>query len=266
MASMAAPKVRSVRPQVSAPLARVIDRALEFKREDRYETAAAMREDVRRAISELEVSGPTQLAVPSPLAVPAPRAASRSEPTVKPGSISASESASDQPTMMVGSGDILAPSNPFAPVPDRTEESIHLPRRRSILPWLILLALGGVGAKVWLNHRASMASAEASAAAVAPAPPASSSSSAPLPAPAPTAQAPLVVRDRDASPDPAASKTAAATPATSASGKGAPATVPTTSATHHGTPGKTTPGTVHKTPHKHHTGKAHTAAPAASGT
>jgi serine/threonine-protein kinase len=265
MASMAAPKVRAVRPQVSAALARVIDRALEFRREDRYETASAMREDVRRAISELEVSGPTQLAVPSPLAVPAPRAATRSsEPTVRPGSVSGAGS-SDHATLLVESGDLVAPSNPFALLPNRTEESIHLPRRRSVLPWIALVGLGVLGTKLWMNHRAST-TAEASATSEAPSAPASSAASAPLPAPAPTAQAPLVVRDRDASPEGApGAKAAPASPSAVASGKAAPAPMPTTSGTHHGTPGKATQGPVHKTPHKHHGGKAH-AAPAASGT
>ena len=164
--------------------------------------------------------------------------------------------------MMVGSSDLIAPSNPFAPVPDRTEESIHLPRRRSVLPWLLLVALGAVGTKVWLNHRATVAAA--AAAAVAP----TAASSGPvtaLPAPPPTAQAPLVVRDRDASPDPASGPKTAAAPSSSASGKAAPAAAPTTSATHHGAPAKTPPGAVHKTPHKHHANKAH-AAPASSGT
>lgn len=246
MASLPAPKVRKVRPEVSEPLARVIDRALEFRREDRYESAAAMRADVRRAVAELEVSGPTQLAVASPFAVP--------RSVLSPGD---PVSASDQPTMMVGTGDLMAPPlSPFAPLGTQTEESIHLPRRRSVLPWVALVALGAVGTKLWLNHRAAASSAEA-AAAVAAAAPQVSASTAPIPVPAPTAQAPLVVRDRDASPDATGAKTAAAT---SASASGKAAAVPTTSATHHGA-GKTGPATVHKTPRKHHTTKPKTPTP-----
>ena len=249
MASLPAPRVRAVRPEVSEPLARVIDRALEFRREDRYESAAAMREDVRRAVAELEVSGPTQLAVPSPFAMPRPYAAT--EPV--------SVSASDQPTVMVGTGDLLAPPlSPFAPLGTHTEESIHLPRRRSVLPWIALVALGAVGTKLWLNyHRAAVSAAEAetvAAAAAAAAPPASASS-VPIPVPAPTAQAPLVVHDRDASPDSPAGKAAIA--AAAASGKASTAGAPTTSTTHHAG-GKTGPGTVHKTPHKHHATKPKT--------
>ena len=66
MASLAAPRVRTVRPEVSEACARMIDRAIEFRREDRYESAAAMRADVERAVVELEVRGPTQLAIPAP--------------------------------------------------------------------------------------------------------------------------------------------------------------------------------------------------------
>jgi serine/threonine-protein kinase len=42
MANVPAPRIRSVAADVSEPFARVIDRALEFRREDRYDNAAAM--------------------------------------------------------------------------------------------------------------------------------------------------------------------------------------------------------------------------------
>ncbi len=54
MSRLPAPRIGTIVANVSAPYARVIDRALEFKREDRYEGAAAMRGDVRRALAELE--------------------------------------------------------------------------------------------------------------------------------------------------------------------------------------------------------------------
>jgi serine/threonine protein kinase len=54
MAHFAAPRIATLVPEVSEPFARVIDRALEFRREDRYKNAGAMREDVRRAIAELD--------------------------------------------------------------------------------------------------------------------------------------------------------------------------------------------------------------------
>jgi serine/threonine protein kinase len=56
MASLPAPPIRSLAPRVSGPFARVIDRALAFRREDRYETAAAMRADVQKALAELDAA------------------------------------------------------------------------------------------------------------------------------------------------------------------------------------------------------------------
>ncbi len=50
MASKQAPKIRTIAPDVSEGVARVIDRALEYKREDRYADAAAMKVDVEAAL------------------------------------------------------------------------------------------------------------------------------------------------------------------------------------------------------------------------
>ncbi len=49
MARLPAPKVREVRADVPEAVATIVDRALQFKPRDRYETAQAMREDVRAA-------------------------------------------------------------------------------------------------------------------------------------------------------------------------------------------------------------------------
>jgi serine/threonine-protein kinase len=75
MAAFPAPKLRDVAPQVSAPFARVIDRALEYRREDRYPTADAMRDDVRRALAELEVGERPTIVDPGVVdpGVPVPR-------------------------------------------------------------------------------------------------------------------------------------------------------------------------------------------------
>jgi eukaryotic-like serine/threonine-protein kinase len=62
MARVPAPPLRSVSPDVSAPYARVIDTALQFRREDRYADAAAMQADVRRAIAELSSAAPRSVA------------------------------------------------------------------------------------------------------------------------------------------------------------------------------------------------------------
>jgi serine/threonine-protein kinase len=53
MGTLPAPKLRDVAPQVSEAVARIVDRALEFKREDRYPSAAEMRADVQSALSGL---------------------------------------------------------------------------------------------------------------------------------------------------------------------------------------------------------------------
>ncbi len=135
MATLAAPRVRDVRPEVSEACARVLDRALEFRREDRYETAAAMREDVARAISELEIRGPTQLAIPAP--PPPPPAPLRP--------VFETVSSGEQTTVELSAGDFREESRPAV------EESIHLPRRRSSLP---LIALVGRGAGRWRSAMA----------------------------------------------------------------------------------------------------------------
>ena len=57
MASLPAPKLKSVAPHVSLPFARVIDHALAFKREDRYADATEMRADVEKAILEIDQLG-----------------------------------------------------------------------------------------------------------------------------------------------------------------------------------------------------------------
>jgi hypothetical protein len=75
MATLPAPPVRSVAPEVSETLASIIDRALRFARADRYADAKAMREDVRaaregRALPSREDVSPA--AVTGEMAVPGP--------------------------------------------------------------------------------------------------------------------------------------------------------------------------------------------------
>jgi serine/threonine protein kinase len=234
MASLAAPRVRSVRPEVSEVCARVIDRALAFRREDRYESATAMREDVERAIAEVDIGGATQLAVPLP---------SPSPPESSP--------SSNRTTVALRQRELAAPV-----LLAEDEESFHLPRRRSALPWVALLATAGSCGVWWLSHHRSAGSG--SAPTLATAAPTNPPPSAPVLTPAATAQVPVVVRDRDAGADVPDASTAAASarPALSPS-KSSPALGPTTSATHHGSPGKVGPGNVHKFPRKHHSTKHH---------
>lgn len=126
MASLPAPPIRTVASDVSEPFARVVDRALAFRREDRYGGAAAMQSDVRRAMVELDEVGATQLAV----------------------------TAGDRPearaTIEVSESDIEVVS-PAEGSPRRDR-----PNRwhRSILPWTAVALFAGIGARLWLDGRA----------------------------------------------------------------------------------------------------------------
>jgi serine/threonine-protein kinase len=134
MAKVPAPRLATVASGVSEPFARVIDRALEFKREDRYETAAAMLKDVRLAIQQLDAGvGVTKLALPPAPPPPLPRAAKKQ----------------DNPpnaTIELSESDIEVPRR--GPSPE-DEESYRIPKRRSVLPWLVLLVAVGIGGKLW---------------------------------------------------------------------------------------------------------------------
>jgi serine/threonine-protein kinase len=127
MASLPAPPLRAVVPEVSEPFARVIDRALAFRRDDRYGDAAAMQLDVERAMAELEAgTGRTERAV---LRGPAGSLDVRGHST----------------TLEVSRGD-LEPTVPR-----------HVPRargRRSILPWITLVAFAAIGGRLALDARA----------------------------------------------------------------------------------------------------------------
>ncbi len=138
MGHLPAPRIRTVTPDVSEPFARVIDRALEFKREDRYVTAAAMDADVARAIAQLEAGlGATRVASAAPPARPNP--APPPERTIE-----------------------LSESDLERRPACGMDESVHLPRKRSSLPWLALLLFAGIGAKLWLEaHRAGDSSSTA---------------------------------------------------------------------------------------------------------
>ena len=163
MANFAAPRVRTLSPEASEPFARVIDRALEFKREDRYANAKAMREDVRRAIGELDGHARTELAMepppslkppsvpplPKPPSIPpAPRATVPSAASVRPPPPPVPPA---EPTMELSESDlerstVVDPSLPVLTPPPRR-------KRRSVLPWVTLLFFVGLGGKLWLDAR-----------------------------------------------------------------------------------------------------------------
>jgi serine/threonine protein kinase len=111
MAHLPAPRIRTVAPDVSEPYARVIDRGLEFTRDDRYESAAAMRTDVQRALGEISAAQP------------------KAQPADS--TIELSERDFEQ-----------------AP-PYGMDESVRIPKTGSVYPWLALLLVGGAGLAIW---------------------------------------------------------------------------------------------------------------------
>jgi serine/threonine protein kinase len=156
MANVPAPPIRTLAPDVSAPFARVIDRGLEFRREDRYDSAAEMRDDVRRAIEELKAGQfATQVAIDSgpPLAMHATELTIE----VSQSDLERSQSEGKPPP---GASRNVAPGWPANETNDESEESIRIPRQRSMLPWLGLIVLGGIGVKLGLDARKTTVAAQ----------------------------------------------------------------------------------------------------------
>ena len=239
MSTLPAPRVLDVAPDASRPFARVIDRGLAFRREDRYETAAAMRDDVRKATAEID--GATEpLTVPTG-AILAPIAAA---PDVSP--------ASHAPTVELSPSDIEVTRHREATGPEAVDdpvdesEPIRIPKRRSPLIILIgLVLLAGLGGKLWFyaqkNSAAPVESAPSPSTVVAPSSSAALGNVPPPPAPTPStstsASAP--------SPDPAVA---------SARSKSAPVPGPTPAASgaHRAPPPhKAGPANVHRLHGKH---------------
>jgi serine/threonine-protein kinase len=131
MSRLPAPRIGTIAPDVGAPFARVIDRALEFKREDRYESASAMRKDVQRALKELD-AGPRTRPVQAP-SLPPPTRRRPKEPDRK----------AAEPTIEISSRDLERPPA------YGLDESIRIPKTGSVLPWLGLLLIGGAGVALW---------------------------------------------------------------------------------------------------------------------
>jgi serine/threonine protein kinase len=155
MATLPAPRLASVAPEVSGPFARVVDHALAFKKEDRYETAAAMLKDVRRAIAQLEGSlDATELAIPSVDAESIPLELTSRRPA---GPAAA--------TMELSSRDIEVSGS---------EEPTRAARGTSVAPWILgvtLLGLAGFGARHWWQARAARIASAAAAASQTPSTP-----------------------------------------------------------------------------------------------
>jgi serine/threonine protein kinase len=122
MAYTPAPRIRSIDPLVSEPFARVIDRALEFKRDDRYEDAATMIADVRKALAQLE--GETdRMTVP---------------PRTRGDAATRTPDDADQATLVLSSSDLEPWTGSDTPAASRPK------RRRSVLGWAIGLAVVGI--------------------------------------------------------------------------------------------------------------------------
>jgi serine/threonine-protein kinase len=190
MAHFAAPRIDTFSPEVSPSFARVIDRALEFKREDRYANAAEMREDVRKAMVEMDGIARTEIALsPPPSVPPSSTPPPPLAPPAAPPPLPRREA-----TMEVSERE-LETSLPVLQTQPRR-------RRRSILPWLTLLVFVAIGVGLWLGSRPGEAGADAgaplsappsasaaasAAASVAPSSSTAAVSLAPMSTPAPTA-------------------------------------------------------------------------------
>ncbi|AKV02877.1 Serine/threonine-protein kinase pkn3 [Labilithrix luteola] len=171
MATVPAPRIRTVKADVSEPFARIVDRAIAFNREDRYPDATAMLADVRAARDLLAGDGPTMLVMPYSIRQPATSRVSRSSnpPALEPASaqpasmdatmeVSSRELALEPPRSRVGS-EPRPQARPddessVGATADIRHESNRAPARRksersSRWPWAVgLLAVGGLA---WLN-------------------------------------------------------------------------------------------------------------------
>jgi serine/threonine protein kinase len=218
MASLPAPRIRTIAPEVSAAFARVIDRALEFRRSDRYATAAEMQSDVLRAISELDMEkGPTQLAVATSSVVPAVER--------------------ESPTIEISRRDI-EPS-----VPERIDRSRA--RWISVVPWVAAVLLPAMGIGLWMGSRPRSVSPQG----------ASGSSVAGSFLEVPQTSTPDLEVEGSLAPNestgPTARDAALPTPAASVPARAAPAAAAASAgASRHGVPAKS-PGGATKLVHKH---------------
>ncbi|HEY2368161.1 MAG TPA: serine/threonine-protein kinase, partial [Polyangiaceae bacterium] len=127
MAKEPAPKLRTVAPNVSQETANVIDKALEFKRENRWQDAAAMRDAAKDAIDAL---GGQTVEIDSGMIEVAERQESRSAP------------ASPKPPPSLRHDETTAP--PAAVQGEKGGSSLFL--------WLLILVLTGVAAKLVYDY------------------------------------------------------------------------------------------------------------------
>ena len=140
MAREPAPKLRSVAPSVSEETALVIDKALEFKREDRWQDAASMREAADEAIHTL---GGQTVEIDSGMIEVAERQESRMAPAP----------ASHQSPPPVPAAKVSSPRPPPSSRRDETTEIPEPPKHGSSwFIWLVILVLTGVAAKLVYDY------------------------------------------------------------------------------------------------------------------
>jgi len=135
MAKEPAPKIRTVVPNVSEETANVIDKALEFKRDDRWQDAASMREAVLEAIETL---GGQTVEIDSGMIEVAERQESRSAPQKTP----SPKPASPRPP-------------PISPREETTAPPAQVQEEKggsSFLLWLLIIVLTGVAAKLVYDY------------------------------------------------------------------------------------------------------------------
>jgi serine/threonine-protein kinase len=140
MANVPAPPVRTFAPDVTEAFARVIDRALQFRREDRYESAAAMLADVRLAIASLDAG------------------ASATQPAMEVAALARFASLPHEATIEVSRSDLAGSSILGLPSPppaagSAAEARKAAPRRGSFVGLLVLAAIfvgGLLAARRWL--------------------------------------------------------------------------------------------------------------------
>jgi serine/threonine protein kinase len=152
MGSLPAPRVRDVAPNVSDRVAKIIDRALAFRRNDRYPDAATMRADVREALAArdprsepktiVEVDAATIVAGRSP------GAPERAERTIELSTRDLEPAGSSEPAVAANAD---APSAPPTPRSASDSDVGPIPMRRSrpsFIPALTALFLGGLVVKL----------------------------------------------------------------------------------------------------------------------
>jgi eukaryotic-like serine/threonine-protein kinase len=162
MATTPAPKLNTVAPDASEAFCRIVDRALEFKREDRYRTAASMRADVKAALAQRTVAEestvhavPASLRHPAQPAPPPPKTGARpvEAPPAAPESVAASIGPrKQQDTRPFPKPRAAGPPSAAAREDELPSSFDDRPARRSWLGTLAVFCFAGLGLlAAWRN-------------------------------------------------------------------------------------------------------------------